>query len=60
MSENTDEISRLGRQLDKAVEVLGLMSTRCPSSVGLKGEEVEGICPRNCRNCWEIAISEIE
>lgn len=64
MSENTDEIARLGRQLDKALEALGARVGHgdCPNQVGLK-DCVSCNSPliiSRCRECWENALSEVE
>lgn len=59
MSKNTDEIARLGRQLDKALDALGNQTGDgdCPNQVGLKDGST---CSGTCRDCWENAISEIK
>ena len=59
MSKNTDEIARLGRQLDKALDALALDEENppCPISVGLKGGSG---CSHKCRECWEKALNEVE
>jgi hypothetical protein len=59
MSENTDEIARLGRQLNKALEALGSETGHgdCPNQVGLKDNPS---CTIGCRDCWENALSEVE
>jgi len=58
MSENSDEIARLEKQLDKAIEILGSSSIdACPMHYGLNAE-----CPEHndCQRCWEEALSSIE
>jgi hypothetical protein len=59
MSENTDEIAQLGRQLDKALDVLGKLVGHgdCPNQVGLKDSPD---CSGTCRDCWKNALSEVE
>lgn len=60
MSKNTDEIARLRRQLDKALDALGKQVGYggCPNQVGLK--DVLGCIGIGCRDCWENALSEVE
>ena len=59
MSKNTDEIARLERKLNKALEALGSEkgSGDCPSQVGLKDGRT---CSGTCRDCWENALNEVE
>ena len=59
MSENTDEIARLERKLNKALEALGSETGHgdCPNQVGLKDNPS---CTIGCRDCWKNALSEIE
>ena len=61
MSENTDEIARLGRQLDKALDALGerVGHGDCPNQVGLKDVD-PGCTDITCRDCWKNALSEVE
>lgn len=61
MSENTDEIARLIKQLDKAIEVLGSPSIDvCPDEYGLSDTSAK--CPehQDCHRCWDDALSSIE
>lgn len=59
MSESFDEISRLGRQLDKAIQILGISSYLCPSEYDLYDSS---LCPPHldCKRCWDEALSNIE
>lgn len=49
-----DEIDRLRRQLDKAVETLDSASI-CPGDVGLIDN-----CSRACESCWREALEAVE
>lgn len=60
MSESHDEISRLGRQLDKAIRILGDSSIdNCPNDFGFMYNE-DCFIHTDCQRCWEDAISTIE
>jgi len=60
MSENSDEIARLNKQLDKAIEILGSsLLDVCPNEYGLSDDSQ---CPKHmdCQTCWDEALSSIE